>query len=290
MAKRPHVIMQPGPPLDPRVVAVEARGRVVSIDLRAGDLLLSGLRRGFEKAGLNGGVASFGNLALGPFAYVMPALSKTGENAAFYSDTYRPAGMSRVEAGAITVGERDGQPFFHCHAIWTEEGGKRTGGHILPDETFVAEDVRIEALGIDGAMFVAEPDPETNFKLFGPRATPSSDVTADRRVITLRLKPNQDFLTTLEDLTSLHKFKRAAVRGGVGSIIGAAFADGSIVENFATEVFIVGGSITRRQDGTPHAAVEAALVDYTGQLAAGSLIKGENPVLMTFELALEILE
>ena len=57
--------------------------------------------------------------ALGPFAYVMPALSKTGENAAFYSDTFRPAGVTRLKTGAMTLGERDGAPFFHCHALWT---------------------------------------------------------------------------------------------------------------------------------------------------------------------------
>ena len=43
--------------------------------------------------GLKGG-------ALGPFAYVMPALSKDGDHAAFYSDTFRPAGITRPKMGA----------------------------------------------------------------------------------------------------------------------------------------------------------------------------------------------
>jgi hypothetical protein len=47
---------------------------------------------------------------------------------------------------------------------------KLHGGHILPEESIVAESFAVEAFGIDGAMFTAEPDPETNFKLFGPVA------------------------------------------------------------------------------------------------------------------------
>jgi len=68
----------------------------------------------------------------------------------------------------MTLGLRDGAPFFHCHGLWTEADGRASGGHMLPDETIVAEPFAVEAFGLDGAMFTAEPDPETNFKLFGP--------------------------------------------------------------------------------------------------------------------------
>lgn len=287
---RPTYIRQPGEAAAPRIVAVEGRGRTIGIDLRAGDNLLQGLHRGFERQGFGGGTAQLGALALAPFAYVMPALSKTGENAAFYSDTFRPAGVTRLEQGAITVGERDGAPFFHCHAIWREADGKRSGGHILPEDTIVAETVRIDALGIDGATFSARPDPETNFKLFGPVAAPSQAPHADCRVVAIRLKPNQDFHAALEAAASATGVRRARIVGGVGSIIGAAFADGCVVDNFATEVFISAGEIAPGDDGKPVATVDAALVDYTGALASGRLVRGNNPVLMTFELALQILD
>jgi hypothetical protein len=78
----------------------------------------------------------------------MPALSKTGANAAFYSDTFRPAGVTRLRIGAMTLGMRDGAPFFHCHALWTEAGGRAGGGHILPEETVVAEPFAVEAFGL----------------------------------------------------------------------------------------------------------------------------------------------
>ena len=138
--------------------------------------------------------------ALGPFAYVMPALSKTGENAAFYSDTFRPAGVTRLKLGAMTLGERDGAPFFHCHGLWTEADGRVSGGHMLPEETMVAEPFEVEAFGIDGAMFTAEPDPETNFKLFGPVARAGTSAKTTSRAFALRLRPNQDFAGALEDV------------------------------------------------------------------------------------------
>ena len=169
-----RVIKQPGPPAPERIQWVEARGRAFSFTLEAGLPLLEAARRGFAAEGFAGGVLNIRGGALGPFAYVMPALSKTGDNAAFYSDTFRPAGITHLKTGAMTLGQRDGAPFFHCHALWAEADGRAGGGHILPEETVVAESFAVDAFGIDGAVFMAEPDAETNFKLFGPVACAAS--------------------------------------------------------------------------------------------------------------------
>ena len=103
-------IKQPGAPVPERIQWVEARGRAFAFTLQAGLPLLEAARRGFAAEGLAGGVLNFSQGALGPFGYVMPALSKTGENAAFYSDTYRPAGVTRTKLGSMTLGSRDGAP------------------------------------------------------------------------------------------------------------------------------------------------------------------------------------
>ena len=227
--------------------------------------------------------------ALGPFAYVMPALSKTGANAAFYSDTFRPSGITQLKLGAMTLGERDRAPFFHCHGLWTEIDGSLHGGHILPEESIVAESFAVEAFGVDGAMFAAEPDPETNFKLFGPVARAGTDVKADRRAFALRLRPNQDFAAALETFCRQHGILRARIHGGVGSTIGAHFTDGRTVVPFATELAIKAGTIAPGADGTLQAELDIALVDYLGGIAEGRLMRGDNPVLMTMELVLEVL-
>ncbi|MBR0962192.1 PCC domain-containing protein [Bradyrhizobium japonicum] len=281
-------IKQPGPPAAERIQWVEARGRAFTFTLQAGVPLLEAARRGFAAEGFAGGVLNFRRGALGPFAYVMPALSKTGENAAFYSDTYRPQGITRTKLGSMTLGSRDGAPFFHCHGLWTEADGKTSGGHMMPDETVVAEPFEVEAFGLDGAMFTAEPDPETNFKLFGPVPAEITGARTTSRAFALRLRPNQDFAFCLEDFCRAHGIARAKIHGGVGSTIGAHFSHGGVTEPFATELAITAGTVAPGSAGAPEAVLDVALIDYTGGIAEGRLVRGDNPVLMTMELVLEV--
>src|SRR5258707_3417383 len=283
-------IRQPGRPAPARIQWAEARGRAFSFVLEAGLPLLEATRRGFAAAGFAGGVLNVKGGALGPFAYVMPALSKTGENAAFYSDTFRPGGITRVKMGAMTLGERDGAPFFHCHGLWCEADGRLNGGHILPEETVVAEPFEVDAFGIDGAIFLAESDPETNFKLFGPVPREAAGVKNTGRAFALRLRPNQDFAGALEGFCRAHGILRARLHGGVGSIIGARFADGRSILPFATELAVGSGAISPGPAGVPAAQLDVALVDYLGGLGEGRLTRGDNPVLMTMELVVEVVD
>jgi predicted DNA-binding protein with PD1-like motif len=301
-------IKQPGPSATERIQWVEARGRAFSFTLEAGLPLLEAARRGFAAEGFAGGVLNMQSGALGPFAYVMPALSKTGENAAFYSDTFRPAGITRLKLAAMTLGQRGGAPFFHCHALWTEADGRVNGGHILPEETVVAEPFAVDAFGVDGVVFTAEPDAETNFRLFGPlafssevgtgsreenasriRASASTNAKTTNRAFALRLRPNQDFAGALEAFCRQRGIFRARLRGGVGSTIGARFTDGRSVVPFATELAVRSGTIATGAGGMLEAELDVALVDYLGGLAEGRLVRGDNPVLMTMELVLEVL-
>src|SRR5437588_806329 len=112
----------------------------------------------------------------------MPALSKTGENAAYYSDTFQPAGITQLRLATLTLGE-----------------------------------------------------------------------------------------------------------GGVGWAIGGRFAGGGVIEPFATELAITSGSVAAGAGGALEAALDIALIDYTGVFGEGRLIRGDNPVLMTMELVLEAL-
>jgi hypothetical protein len=60
--------------------------------------------------------------------------------------------------------------------------------------------------------------------------------------------------------------------------------DGKIIEPFATELAITSGAISSGE-----ATLDVALIDYTGGIGEGRLIRGDNPVLMTMELVLEVL-
>ena len=76
----------------------------------------------------------------------------------------------------------------------------------------------------------------------------------------------------------------------VRSTIGARFTDGRTVVPFATELAVSSGSIASGAGGRPEAALDVALVDYLGGLAEGRLVRGDNPVLMTMELVLQVLD
>ncbi len=283
---QPRRIQQPGPALPERIVAVEGRGRAITLTLEAGRLLVETLAEGFLAQGFAGGTVDMAGVVLSPFAYVMPALSKTGDNAAFYSDIFRPAHTVTIDQGQMSLGRRDGKPFFHCHALWREEDDLTHGGHLMPDETRVAHSITVQAYGVDGAVFEANPDPETNFKLFGPVSEPDHGSGASQRCFALRLRPNEDFHAALEDFCRHHGITEAKVYGGVGSTIEARFADGRATRNFATEVFINHGEIVPDATGNLVAHLDVGLVDYQGETASGVLLRGDNPVLMTFELVL----
>jgi predicted DNA-binding protein with PD1-like motif len=283
-------IKQPGAPMAERIQWVEARGRAFSFTTQAGLSLLEAARRGFATERFAGGVLRFASGALGPFAYVMPALSKTGENAAFYSDTFRPEGVTRTKLGSMTLGIRDRAPFFHCHGLWTEADGHASGGHMLPEETVVAEPFAVQAFGLDGATFTADPDPETNFKLFGPVNSAATGARTTSRAFALRLRPNQDFAACLENFCREHGIARAKLHGGVGSTIGARFTHGGVIEPFATELAVTAGMIAPGPLDALEAALDVALIDYTGGIAKGRLVRGDNPVLMTMEIVLEVLD
>ncbi len=280
---RPTFIRQPGPPAAERIVAVRGRGKALTLRLPAGDLLLDAVAQAFAAEGFPGGSVVLDGLALGPFAYVMPALSKTPDHAAYYSETFRPAGLTQVDRGAMSVGRRAGAPFFHAHALWREAGGRRSGGHILPQETRLAETAEVEAYGFAGGVFTATPDSETGFTLFEPAPDPQAAAEGTQEAWALRLRPNQDLAGALEAFCASRGWPAAQLHGGVGSTIGALFEDGAEVTRFATEVFLSGARIERGAEGA-RATLEAGLVDYGGGLAEGRLARGQNPVLMTFEV------
>ncbi len=208
----------------------------------------------------------------GPFAYVMPALSKDGANAAFYSDTFRPDGVTRLKLAALTFGERDGAPFFHCHGR-VDRGGSpaaSTAGMMMPDETIVAEPFEVSAYGVDGATFLAEPDSETNFKLFGPVASGAAcgedhepclrDAAASEPGFSpARWKASAASMASLRAPTAWRRrldHRRCLHRR-------------PHVVPFATELAVTAGEIAPDANRRLRAGLDIALVDYLGGIAEG---------------------
>lgn len=258
----------------------------IEMTLPAGVRLLDALAPLLREGQVESACLTLRGGAFSPFAYVIPAASPDIFHAAFYSQTYRPSGRTALDVACLTLGFRDGHPFFHCHAAWTEASGRPGCGHVLPDDTVIDAPIHLRGAGIVGACFNVRPDPETGFGLFMPFATATPIAAHHRRGVALRLAPNQDLTETLEAVGSTAGFGSAVVQGGVGSLIGARFEKAMPMDGFATEMLVRSATIQCLDKASP-SSLDIALVDLHGAIGTGRLLPYDNPVLMTFEGLLE---
>lgn len=241
-----------------------------------------------QQRGVQSAVATLRGGVLTPLAYVMPALSKMPEYAVFYSDRYEVHEPVQIESATITKGLRDGQPWLHCHAIWSDAQGKRMAGHILPNEATLTQAPDLNIWYVHGADFDVLPCTESRFSLFTPvpaTATTSSEHSQQAFAVTIR--PNQDVCEEIATICRNRGIRYAVIRGGVGSLVGAEFTDGTRVEPFVTEVFIEQGTIDTTLPGGEGVRIDAGIVDYQHGIHRGRLQAGSNPVLVTFEMVIE---
>ncbi len=267
-----RTLRQPGPVHPTRIECCRGDSVPLHFPLADGVTLNDAVTGPLVKAGFQCGTVVLQDIAVAPFQYVMPGPADDDSHVAYFSAPRAPAGITRIERANMTFGWAEGKPFLHCHAVWREADGRRRGGHILPRGTLIAQPGEAIAWGFHGVRIEAAPDPETNFTLFQPSG---GDAGRDRVV---RVKPNEDILTALEAIG----MPDAVVRGSLGSLIGASFADGGQVQDHATEVLVRKGRI---RDGV--AALDLLVVDMHGEVHEGWLQRGENPVCITFDLFLE---
>ena len=278
-------IEQPGPVHPERIQCALTRLQAVDVQLRQGVSLLDGLADAVREHGVSSAVFSLQGGSFAPLAYYMPALAETSAHVAYFSERFQSAGEAQMNSGSITFGLRDGQPSLHCHAIWTDASGQQKSGHLIPPDSLVATPMRLQAWMLEGVGFEVAADAETNFRLMQVAAadTPPEDANG----LVVRLRPNQDICMAVEQVCAEHNITHANIRGGVGSLIGATFDDGRTVEAFVTEVFVRSGEIAPGPDGVSRARIDVGLVSHTGEIAEGRLERGENAVLITFELVIE---
>ena len=273
-------LIQPGPVQSERIETCEGHSRRLEFLLQPGLTLNEALTRPLVDAGMTCAALVFQGGALGPFSYVMPGPSTDDAHVAYFSAPRSPTGETVVEIANATFGRRDGAPFVHCHGAWIEEGTRRRGGHMLPQESIVTRATTVHAWALSDVVIRAELDAATNFTLFGPVA--EHVATEGDRTIVARIRPNEDITLAIERIASRHHMHSAIVRGSLGSLIGAHFTDGSRVEDHATEVLVRSGHIHNGE-----AVLDMLVVDMAGHVHEGRLVRGDNPVCITFELVLE---
>ncbi len=276
-----RALVQPGPVHPARFDSFQGEPLALDFTLTPGLTLNEALTAPLIAAGMQSATVSFGGGALAPFHYVMPGPPDSALHVAYFTAPRAPAGETRVDAANATFGWHEGKPYVHIHGAWTEADGSRHGGHLLPHECIVAREMPAHACGFAEIRMATAADAETNFALFQP----SGRSTADARGVFARIRPNQDISLATEAIAQRHGLRNAAVRGSLGSLIGARFADGRAVSDDATEVLVRRGVL---RDGV--AELHMLVADMQGNVHEGLLVRGDNPVLITFDLVLESLD
>lgn len=283
-----RTIVHPGPVAPQRISAIASAPVALRFTMAAGEAVDAAIAKGFAEAGCLGGFIRFDDGFFSPFSYVMPALSPDASHAAWYSRTFEPGGTVRIRHGCAIVGQRDGKPFVHCHGIWDTQEGRRMG-HMLAPDTVLAEPVEVTGIGVRDATFDSLDDPETNFRLFDPVRLKDGDTQAQKGCVLLaRVRPNEDISLALEEIYATHGIVAAKVHG-IGSLNGVRFTDGRYVPSHATEVLIHRGRV-ESSSGQARAHLNLAVVDIGGDIYEGDIVRGDNPVCVTFELVIEVLE
>ncbi|OWY30566.1 PCC domain-containing protein [Herbaspirillum robiniae] len=290
MSARPafaRTVRHPGKPDPVRIVSLEAEAMSHSFTLQAGRSLRDAMSIPLAQAGMDGGTVRFENLRVRPLHFLMPALAVDDQHAAFYSDPHSMEEGTLIEYAVATYGRKDGEPFVHCHAVWRGRDGQPQGGHLMMDKTIVEESGQAQAWGVHDATMATKYDPETNFTLFHPtRLSDAAQPAGGKRVVLARIRPDEDLTMAVEEACRSHGIAQAVIRGSVGSIIGADFEDGRVLEDRATEILVRSGEVKNGPDGL-RARLEIALINPEGKVCEGVLARGRNPVLICFELVLE---
>ncbi|KQT88361.1 DUF296 domain-containing protein [Aurantimonas sp. Leaf443] len=275
---------QPGPASLPRILAIPCRADRLTLTLPAADTILASVARGLSEHGADSAIVRLRGGTLGRLAYLGPSLSTDGLHAAWYSGPHRPDGPAEIEDLVMVVGLRDGEPFLHGHGVWREASGRRSAGHILPEEARLAGPVEAEALLVSGAVMDQAEDPETRFRLFAPRPREErSAASRGRRAVLCRLKPNGLLHRAIEATAREHGIRHATLHG-IGSLIGCTFASGEVMTAPASELLIREGTLTTDASGQSRASVDLAIVDVEGRVFQGEIAHDVDPVCITFEL------
>lgn len=281
MTRLPDHIEQPGPAGEP-YIQVPTRLVDTEIELPAGITLDVSLAAALDEGGFASGCFRVADAPMSAFDYVIPDHPNDDLHVAWYSARQNPPVPGAVVDAAITCGPGRDLMYYHCHGKFRDARGKVTMGHLLPETCVPSVPVRITGYAFRDAAFQRVADAQTGFELFSPVA--AHKAPDDAEGILLRITPNIEISEPLIACCRAAGWQRASVHG-VGSLIGAHFANGGVLESYATEFYFTDGRIDLTGDA-PSAALDIALVGLDGNWMEGRLQQGRNPVLITAEILL----
>ena|SRR5690554_3277311 len=271
-------IQHPGTPATERFTALPCHVQEQPLTLRGGQTLHDAIVAAAADAGIDGAFIELSDTPLARLRYVIPGHDPSGERAAWYSATHEMAPPARLLQAGLHLGQRDGEPFLHCHGLWQDRNGTPAMGHLLPQESWLEDDVQVTAWRLDGARLSTAYDAETHFPLFTPTQVEASQVAPNGLLFTLR--PNQDLSEAVLAIAAHHGIRQARL-SGLGSLVGTTFTDGTRITSHATEVLILDGQLNQGE-----LSIRLASVGINGHHHSATLASGRNSVCVTAELLL----
>jgi predicted DNA-binding protein with PD1-like motif len=112
------------------------------------------------------------------------------------------------------------------------------------------------------------------------------------RTVSLRIAPNEDMTEAIERACAENGVARAAVRGGIGSLIDACLETGRgrdpvDVLGPAVEVLVLTGEVRPDESGRPSAFLGGTVADTVGRIFGGRFVPGKNRVCVTAEVVFQ---
>lgn len=277
--KLPIHIQQPGPVAAP-YTATSSRVEDFEFILPAGISIAAHITDELATRNCAGAYLYFTHAPIATAEYVIPDVTPDAQHVAWYSQMHKVAAGSQFECAGINCGT--GAPYYHCHASVSDIASQKTNvmGHFLLENSTFSQPVTIKAMGFKDAFFNRVADGHTGFNLLSPEAINQMD-DQEADAILLRIAPNVEVSQPVIELCQQYGWQKASLHG-VGSLIGAHFADGRILNNFMTEFLITNGNV----DLTKHTAqcqIDIVIVSEQGEIMQGLLAQDANPVLITSE-------
>ncbi len=271
-----NLVEHPGPIRATRRDLVRCSGQEIEVLLKADIPLSKAVERALTPLGIDGAWLELINAPVSQLSYVGPDLDQTKERAAWFSTTQRfEEGI--IERIGMMIGQHNGASFLHGHGLWQTGESSQMFGHIISDETRLSEPATAKGVAIFGAMFDRRPDRETKFELF--QAVETNAIMGE--FAALRLMPNQDFTTAINESCEFLGWESAQVYG-LGSLNGITFTDGACTTPQPTEFLI-----TDAEAGNSADAPEIISIGIKGTpIQTGRLEERKNAVLITAELIL----
>ena len=271
-------VKQPGPVCKERSDLVPGAGCKLELMLEPDIALEDAVANALSAQSVDSAYLEIRDAEVSQLHYVIPAHAPDREQAAWYSQTYS-FDAGHIKRMGMIVGKFNQASFLHGHGTWGSDTSRPAMGHVLAPQTVLSKPTLARGIGLRGACFNRRMDAETCFELFH---VDQSETTGDD-FAALKLRPNQDFTTALDHACHTLGWGSARVHG-LGSLIGARFDDGRVLDSLPTE-FLITDAVAGMGGPTPEIVIVG--VDGADNILSGRLSRGENAVLITAELILE---